>query len=370
MPRDLHELPTLFGRDSTGRLRYYDIIVEEGGRVYTSTGLWPDGTPNEACRVCREVNVGKKNYRSADQQAEISANDRWKDLQEAGWSTNPALASRPVFGPMLAVKYDPSTILEGETVALQPKLDGMRAFAYLENGEVILRSRGGKTFELPHVQEELKTVLEPGLILDGELYCHGFSFQTLASWIKRQQPESLQIGFHIFDYAQWDRFQDEGFLKRYGLLQREIPLKEHKSIFLVNTAFVESSAQIWEYQGLCLELGYEGAMVRTLGEPYEMATRTAQLQKVKKFVDSEFKIVEIQSGEGRMIDHAMFICETDSGRRFRCAMNAPSHVQMAHYQNRENLIGKQLTVKYQELSLDGVPRFPRALRIRDIDLEG
>jgi DNA ligase-1 len=37
------------------------------------------------------------------------------------------------------------------------------------------------------------------------------------------------------------------------------------------------------------------------------------------------------------------------------------------YKNAAKYIGKKLTVKYQELTKDGIPRFPVGIAIRDYD---
>ena len=40
------------------------------------------------------------------------------------------------------------------------------------------------------------------------------------------------------------------------------------------------------------------------------------------------------------------------------------------FKTKESLVNKLLTVKYQNLSETGVPRFPVGITIRDVDLQG
>lgn len=61
---------------------------------------------------------------------------------------------------------------------------------------------------------------------------------------------------------------------------------------------------------------------------------------------------------------AIFILETDNGSRFNCRPEGTQSSRAELYVSRKELVGKFLTVRYQELSRDGIPIFPVGVSIR------
>ena len=64
-------------------------------------------------------------------------------------------------------------------VDVQPKLDGLRCLVSAD--DLVLRSRGGKNYCLPHIAEHLALILAAGAIAGGEIYIHGVPLQALVS---------------------------------------------------------------------------------------------------------------------------------------------------------------------------------------------
>ena len=60
-------------------------------------------------------------------------------------------------------------------------------------------------------------------------------------------------------------------------------------------------------------------------------------------------------------------CKTPEGLTFRARPRGTREARTEQYQNGNDYIGKQLTVRYQELTDDGVPRFPVGITIRDYE---
>jgi DNA ligase-1 len=110
--------------------------------------------------------------------------------------------------------------------------------------------------------------------------------------------------------------------------------------------------------------GYEGIMIRTNG-PYKHG-RSKDLLKYKKFKDSEFLVVGHTEGTGAHAGTAIFVCQTVDNT-FHVVMNGPLEKRREMLTHVSDYYGKYLTVKYQELSVDGIPRFPIGLGFR-IDL--
>lgn len=130
--------------------------------------------------------------------------------------------------------------------------------------------------------------------------------------------------------------------------------------------------------------GYEGVMVRreraapldntsmsTLDAScgYQYGKRSGTLLKYKQMTDDEFIIVDVAEGKGKWKGClGAFICLTHGSKKTTFSVSpAISEVQKRRLwsQNRASgLIGMALTVQFQELTSDGVPRFPVGKAIR------
>ena len=93
--------------------------------------------------------------------------------------------------PMLAGIYVP--LAAKFPVDVQPKLDGLRCMVTAD--DLVLRSRCGKTYTLPHIADQLAGILPTGAIADGELYIHGVPLQAIVSLVTRQQTMTGMVSF-------------------------------------------------------------------------------------------------------------------------------------------------------------------------------
>ena len=90
------------------------------------------------------------------------------------------------------------------------------------------------------------------------------------------------------------------------------------------------------------------------------------LQKYKEFFDTEAKIVGFKSGEGLDQNCIIWILEYQ-GKTFSCRPRGTREERMEQFKNGSDYIGKLMTVRYQELTDDGLLRFPVAICIRDYE---
>ena len=96
--------------------------------------------------------------------------------------------------------------------------------------------------------------------------------------------------------------------------------------------------------------------------------RSKDLLKMKDFFDEEYEIVGYHEGTGDWIGTPIWECESKvSGKVFSVTPNGPREERQRMYRNAERYIGKKLTVKYQEKSEEGIPRFPIGVGIRDYE---
>lgn len=105
---------------------------------------------------------------------------------------------------------------------------------------------------------------------------------------------------------------------------------------------------------------YEGVMLRNLDAPYEHK-RSYHLQKFKATSDAEFKVAGWQVDKDNGIT---WECQTSDGKMFHAKPDGPLADRVAAVNTAAEMVGKMLTIKFQELSDTGVPRFPVAVGFR------
>jgi DNA ligase-1 len=115
----------------------------------------------------------------------------------------------------------------------------------------------------------------------------------------------------------------------------------------------------------------EGIILRNFEGTYEPNKRSSFLQKYKKFMDSEYKIVGFTQADGRDIGTVIWICEylnkSGTPSTFNVRPIGTLEYRKSLYENGNEYVGKMLTVKYQELTDELCPRFPVGKCIRDYE---
>ena len=101
-------------------------------------------------------------------------------------------------------------------------------------------------------------------------------------------------------------------------------------------------------------------MLRQPGSRY-VAGRPATLLKVKSFLDAEAVVVGYEAGKGKHKGRTgSLLCELPGGKRFNVGTGLTDAERGA-----PPPVGATVTFRYQELSEDGVPRFPTYVGVRD-----
>ena len=164
----INALPTLYKRDTKGKLRSW-IVECEGAGIRTVAGLEDGKKVTSEWKMCSAKNVGRANATTDEEQAIAEAQALWDKRIEKEYFLNVAdVDTYDKFKPMLANDYTKKPITEGWS---QPKLDGIRCIVN-KNG---MWTRSGKAItSCPHIWESVKGMIEqnPHYVLDGELYNH------------------------------------------------------------------------------------------------------------------------------------------------------------------------------------------------------
>lgn len=257
--------------------------------------------------------------------------------------------------PMLAHKIVNVKNIDYEGSVTQPKFDGNRCLIYCENGVNKAYSRNGKPIEaIDHILQDIK--IPSWVVMDGELYCHGENLQTIVSWIKRKQANTLRLKYHWYDVVAPDLTYNDR-----SILIGSLPTGESISPVYGDptSCYEDVLVNFRRYR----EQGYEGAILRWGDTGYEDGKRSRSLVKVKEWHDDEFKVIDIiPSKEG----WARLVCELqDRTGTFRVSAPGQIHEKFKIMANKELYIGRDVTIEYANLTRDGVPFHPVAINFRD-----
>ena len=389
------KLPTLYKKTTIGKTQTWEIEVS-GNKFRTISGQADGKKITNNWTVCQGKNVGKKNATTGEEQALKEAEAKHKKKLEAGYHLNlKNISKKRFYEPMRAqdfknknrqseVMADLQQVDGGTvgTVFSQPKLDGIRCIAMREG----LFTRTGKEITaVPHISEALEPFfkLYPNATLDGELYNHAYKddFNKIIHLVRKQNltdehlSESAEmIQYHIYDApvignGKWAMTEKDLYSDRTSKLDASfvnLGLEKEDCLVIVPTVEIHGREQLDRCYEDYIEAGYEGQMVRLDG-PYENK-RSPKLLKRKEFVDEEYKILGYEEGEGNRagtIKHFKF--KNKDGKEFNSNVKGSFSYLTKLLEIADTLIGKDATIKYFNLTPDGVPRFPYVIAIRDYE---
>ena len=275
----------------------------------------------------------------------------------------------PFRNPMSAKSYEDNAHKILYPCFVQPKVDGVRC---ITDGQQFW-SKNGKLFP----KENFKHLQIPKskYLIDGELSLADHAdFEDIVSIVKRVgHPESEKLCFNAFDIM-----MDRPYFERRKELQIFFTRKQVKilsgswSRLITRTAVSEKD--IKAIHTYFLKCGYEGSMIRDPLAKY-MHVRSTALLKWKPLHADEFEIARIVEAKGKDSGTPIFVCVAPVKNAqikgefavFRVRPKGSMEQRQQMWRDRKKLIGKRLTVEYQNLTKYGVPRFPRAKVLRDYE---
>jgi ATP-dependent DNA ligase len=402
--------PELQGEAQTGKTKMWKIAVldRNGQGVIQTTFGYTDGKKQTNEKIIAEgKNIGKKNETTPLQQAINEARTAWVKKKESGYHPQgvgesegqakqeqvQAQAKQPrgqekdddddvimsaaategsrskgvdasVPSPMLAHDYNK----RGKSIQfpcyVQRKYDGTRCVGIPNKG---LFSRNRKAYpHLEHIFKELNQ-LSPHIILDGELYSDTLTFQEIVGLVKREtlkpgdEEKQKQIQFHVYDII-----NDQPYELRMQTLSQLFTKSKFHHLVPVQTDVCQSEEHMKELHAKYVAEGYEGIMLRNKNGHYKCA-RSDSLQKYKEFFDNEYEVVDFREGEGLEAGCVLWVCQTPEGKVFHCRPRGTREDRIQLFQEGKKYVGKHLTVRFQELTTDGIPRFPVGIAFRDYE---
>lgn len=413
-------MTTLYKRDKKGKVRAWSI-EHDAVSYWTISGIHPDGKMTKtAPTFVEQKNVGKANETSLEQQVLNEVASKIQYQIDQGFTYDiPTEEKR--FEVSLANKYQDR--IEKNKLdfpyIVEPKLDGVRCYIKMVDGDIRMFSRKHKEFvACPHIakNEFVQKFFEmyPDAILDGELYNHRLKddFNKIVSLVKKTKPkfedlvESAKlVQYHCFDsyypsepqLNYWDRkvrIADliwENNLVKHNSFENDYWNKVRSdNVTIVGveraphganqtwtwnlkwiTGYASNEEAVEEHIKAITSEGYEGIMLKK-DVPYFFG-RSFDMLKYKKFFDKEYRIVDFEEGNGNLVGiAAAVICETEDGQTFKAGVMGTQDYARDLFTNKDLHKGKMATIVYQALTpmkdgKGGVPRFGKMREIRNYE---
>ncbi len=248
---------------------------------------------------------------------------------------------------------------------VQPKLDGVRC---LLTDDGFYSRNGKKILGVPEL--EALTICSFGNVaLDGELYSTDMTFQQIIASVRRTKniEEDKRIKYHVYDIAsdaQFNRRHDSLYKIYWGTLCKA----SRDRIVCVTTCYVRSWDDIERYMKRFLGCGYEGLIYRHPTATYQFGKRSKYLLKYKHMKTEDVMCVGYKEGEGKYEGMLGALeCTCENGSVVWVGTGFDDEQRYLYWYQREDHVGKMLTIKYQEKTDGGVSRFPVFVTWRDYE---
>ena len=283
-----------------------------------------------------------------------------------------------IFKVMLATDYDPNKLDFSRGIVASPKLDGIRAYV---RGGVVL-SRSNKPIPNLHVQT-LFSGLEH---YDGELIVGSptsstvFRDTTSGVMSKEGKPD---VTYYVFDHL---KHLSSGWQDRI-----ENITAKRKGVVVHSYTLVDNIEALMAYEELCVDMGYEGLILRDPDGRYKQGRSTVNeglLLKVKRMEDAEAVVIGFEermhngneatisetgrtkrsshkAGKSGRGDLGALVVRTPEGIEFNVGTGFSDFERASIWANRDRYLGALAKYKFFPVGVKEAPRHPVFLGFRD-----
>jgi len=365
----------LYCRDNVNNVRVW-WCDQDGNQYRMCSGINGGAIVESNWTVVDGKNKGRANETTPEEQATKEIEAKYKKQRDSGyWDDIKDIDKVKFFAPMLAEKYleRKDDIDWKQGVFVSPKMDGLRCVINRDG----CSSRKGKQFvSFPHIPKQLQAIFKDNrhLVLDGEVYTHTFAnnFNKIISLAKKTKPTEKDLAesekylqYWVFDAPNTDL----PFSARYEWLRTTFDtyFPKNKIIKLCPHKLVYSDDEVEQELETEISKGFEGLMINLPDAVYENK-RSVGLLKYKKFIDEECEILDIIPGIGNRANiFGRAILRRDTGVIFEANSRGDEELYRRLLIEKNDIIGKMATVRYQNLTPDNKPRFGVIVAIRDYE---
>lgn len=246
-----------------------------------------------------------------------------------------------------------STWQDGPDVSqylVSEKLDGVRA---RWDGRV-LWTRAGHRIHAP----AWFTDGWPSQPLDGELWLARGQFDATSALIRAAIDDDARwrtLHFMAFDLPA----STEGFEARHARLRVLINGSANPYLRLIEQRRLPNTETLHRHLRSIVQAGGEGLMLHHQDNRYSPG-RSAGLFKLKLYEDAEARVIGHVPGKGKYAGKVgALLVQTEQGARFRIGSGLTDALR-----DSPPPLGVQVTYRYNGLTVHGLPRFPRFVRVR------
>jgi len=369
MSTPVFETPIVSADTSTGKRKHWvGRVYNSNGQIFTTSEFWQDGAKHQESAPVYPV--GKQGRSDLEQGVFTVQADLKKKLDKgyalrAGHEDHAAVeADRPPILPMLAHGYDKRSRNLRFPCYAQAKENGFRA---IYDGMSFWSRQGNKV--IAECVSHLQVSLPVGILLDGELVLpEPFTFQQTCAAIKKYRSDvSKQLEYRVYD-CYLEQEPDATMDIRLTAIEALLPPPGSlpKMRYVQTYKIVNLEELMWVHQQNTAA-HREGTMARNIAGVYKPEHRSADLLKIKDTQDAEYPIVGYSEGQGKDAGTIVFTCRTLDGREFNVRPKGTDAERRSMFKDGANLIGQQLTVKYQTLTDFDVPLFPVGIAVRNYE---
>ena len=258
----------------------------------------------------------------------------------------PAFAAPPRL--MLASDYQDG--IQAAEYFVSEKLDGVRGHW---DGQA-LQTRNGHRVQAP----EWFTAGWPRVPMDGELWLGRGRFEQASGIVRTsggEHPGWREMRFMVFDLPA----HEGGFGQRVAAMRALLAAANVPWLRPVEQRRVAGQDELDARMRVVVDAGGEGLMLHHRDARYR-AGRSGELLKLKPFDDAEARVVGHTPGRGKYAGMTgALVVERPDGLRFRIGSGLSDALRAQPPE-----VGTHVTYRFNGLTGNGVPRFPRFLRVR------
>ena len=265
--------------------------------------------------------------------------------------------------------------------AVEPKLDGIRCFAFVdpEHQAVTFQSRNGQPLpslgKLSPLLLKLASSVGKPMILDCEATAGADFFSGVGKLTQKAEATDL-AKLTVFDVPLvegWGASSEvpyslrreclETMFERSGLSQdQQAKLSLIPVLDIISTSDVVCQAE--DLLDDALKSGWEGVMLKDVDATYQSGRRCKAWIKLKPKLTFDCRIIGFKPGKGRLDGAAGALLVSYQGKDVAVASGLSDAQRQDIYDHPEKWVGKTAEVECQQLTPSGSMRHPSLVCVR------